>query len=164
MTKQNDPIGRLLTHLDAFGTPITFRSNGSDHYTSKCGVATTILITVVLIVYSVLKILATSSKADQSGNQDSGLLVICDFLSAVGGLAFMLYMTGVLFVQISLKCVGKSSEIQLLKALYKRDPDFDGDTQSSRRSSSKRSPLRSIERRKGFSIEQVLCGICRDQR
>ena len=86
-------------------------------------------------------------------------------MSGVGGLAYFLYILGHFFVNIAFQCCGRNSDRELLQAIYKRDPDFDGDTKSSRRSiGTKRSPLRNIERRKGFILEKVFCGCLRNQR
>ena len=86
-------------------------------------------------------------------------------MSSVGGFAFFLYSLGNIFVKISLQYIGRNSDQILLQAIYKRDPDFDGDKKSSRRSlGTKRSPLRYIERRKGFILQKVFCGCLRNQR
>ena len=147
-----DPVERVLNCMDAFGQPVTFKADGMSSYSSGCGTFTTLCVAVILLIYSWLKIFSIRESDDEaSESSGEGLLRGLDFLSGVGGLAFFLYLLGHLFVKLGSTCFGRNSDLQLLQALYKRDPDFDGDTKSSRRSTgTKRSPLRNIERRKGF--------------
>ena len=56
MKQKVEPVERVLNYLDAFGQPITLKSNGMVSYKSTCGSITTIIIVTILLIYSWMKL------------------------------------------------------------------------------------------------------------
>ena len=56
----------VFQKVDLFGTDVSFRENGKDHFTTNCGAITSILIIALVVIYGYEKFLICSNREDNT--------------------------------------------------------------------------------------------------